>query len=99
MSSVEGTVKAQNIQNFSCITGALSHFSNGVANRAAKNVPGRKAIVMRAIVFMDELSRLDASAIVFWSFARPMLRSASSFAMRLNSLKLYLNPLFKVRGI
>ncbi len=31
--------------------------------RAAKKVAGRKAMAMMATVFMDELSRLDASAI------------------------------------
>jgi hypothetical protein len=64
-------VNAQYTQNLSCTTADWSHFRDGTANRAAKKVAGRNAIVMTAIVFMDELSRLLAVAMF-------MLASASS---------------------
>jgi hypothetical protein len=56
----------------------------GRAKSAAKKVAGRKAIVMNAIVFMDELSCFVARAIVRESFASSMLAFASSLAIRLN---------------
>jgi hypothetical protein len=41
------------------IVGA-DHCKDGTENNAAKNVPGRKIIVMTAIVFIAELSSLAA---------------------------------------
>ena len=77
-SAVNGTVKAQYTQNLSCTTTACSHFSDGTENRAAKKVAGRKAMVMIATVFMEELSCLVAVAIF-------MLASASSCVKRAKS--------------
>lgn len=57
--AVLGSVNAQYTQKRSWITTDSFHWSDGTANRAAKKVPGRKAIVMTAIVFIDELSSLD----------------------------------------
>lgn len=59
--------------------------SIGVANRAAKNVAGRKSMVMTAMVFIDELSFLAASAIVLESWASSILALTPCRAMRLKS--------------
>jgi hypothetical protein len=53
------------------MTVAWSHRSDGTANKAAKNVDGRNAMVIKAMVFMEELSRLAAAAM-------SILASASS---------------------
>lgn len=76
--AVEGSVNAQYTQKLSCITDAWSQRSDGTANKAAKKVAGRKAMVMTAMVFIAELSRLLAVATV-------MLASASSCVRRANS--------------
>lgn len=77
-SAVDGKVKAQCIQKSSFTTGKLSHCSIGMANSAAKKVAGRNAIVMTAIVFIDELSS-------FVAFARSMLACTSARVIRLKS--------------
>ena len=73
-SEVKGSAKAQYTQWFPLITSppsSLSQSSEGIAKTAARNVAGRNAMVMIAIVFMAELSRWAASAIL-------RLESASS---------------------
>lgn len=61
------------------------HSSMGVENRAAKNVEGRKSMVITAMVFIEELSFFAARALVLESFASSMLALTSCLATRLNS--------------
>lgn len=77
---VTGNVTAQKIQNRFCTIGEedASQLKTGMEKSAAKKVPGRNAIVMKAIVFMEEESRFVARA--SW-----ILALLSSFAIRLNS--------------
>lgn len=73
---MHGSVNAQYTQKVSCTTGLAFQFSDGSAKRAAKNVAGKKAMVMMATDFIDELSREVAlaslmlatalSRVIFW---------------------------------
>jgi hypothetical protein len=56
--------------------GACSRFKPGIAKTVEKKVAGKKNMVMKAIVFIEELSRLAASASL-------MLAAVSSLVMRL----------------
>lgn len=51
----------------------------------ATNVPGKKRVVRKAMIFMAELSCLLAAASSLESFERSMLILVSSWAMRLNN--------------
>lgn len=62
---VNGIVKAQYTQNLLVIICGPPQSSDGTAKSAAKKVPGRKTIVMIAMVFIEPLSRLAASACRF----------------------------------
>ncbi len=62
-STVQGIVNAQYTQKRGCTTVGPSHCRVGMAKRAAKNVAGRKTIVIIAMVFMAELSSLVDLAI------------------------------------
>lgn len=59
---VTGMEIAQKIQNDWETTGEASQFSSGRDSRVAIAVPGRKAIVMIAITFMEKPSALVARA-------------------------------------
>jgi len=83
--AVQGRVKAQYTQNRGWMIGVPCQSSIGVENRAAKNVAGRKSMVMTAMVFMDELSFFAARAMVRESLASSMLALTSCRAMRLKS--------------
>jgi hypothetical protein len=63
--TVDGIAKAQYTQKLPVITSGPLQSSDGTANTAARKVPGRKIIVMTAIVFMEPLSRRAASACRF----------------------------------
>lgn len=86
--AVAGRVNAQYTQKLSCITVAWSHFSDGTANRAAKKVAGRNAIVMTAIVFMEELSRYVASAMLMLASASLCVKRTKRTAESLSALSL-----------
>jgi hypothetical protein len=60
--AVAGSVIAQYTQNWLVMTPDSSQCSDGRAKRVAKNVPGRKTIVMTAMVFIEELSCFAACA-------------------------------------
>lgn len=62
---VDGIVNAQYTQKLLVTTFGPLQSSDGTAKSAAKKVPGRNTIVMTAIVFIEPLSRLDASACRF----------------------------------
>ena len=64
MRRVVGIVKAQYIQNLCVMTLDASHWRDGTAKRAEKKVPGRKSIVMTAIVFIAEESFFAAAAVM-----------------------------------
>jgi hypothetical protein len=76
--SVIGIVNAQYTQNLLVTTVSIVHCREGMANRAARNVPGRNTIVMTAIVFMAELSSLALAAMAIFVVA-------SFWLMRLKS--------------
>lgn len=81
----------QYIQNRSFRTKELSSASQlnkGIAKSEATNVPGRKATVTAAKVFIEDESRLLADASVLESLARAMLRLASLRAIKLKSYDL-----------
>lgn len=70
------------------MTESACQSSEGTENKAAKKVAGRNAIVMMATVFMLELSRFDASAILrlasassAWIAESSCVRSAKSFCV------------------
>jgi len=68
------------------MTGVEPHWSDGTANSAATKVPGRKAMVMTAMTFIELLSDLAA-------FAKAMFAKAS---FRVIKLKSYSVPLAAV---
>lgn len=63
--TVDGIVEAQYTQNLLVMIFGPPQSSDGTAKSAAKKVPGRKTMVMTAIIFIEPLSRLDASACRF----------------------------------
>ncbi|TGJ79625.1 hypothetical protein E0Z10_g9126 [Xylaria hypoxylon] len=76
--AVTSSVKTQYTQNRSVMTFIWSQRSDGIENSAAKKIPGRNAIVITAIVFIDAVSRFAAAAI-------SRLASAISRFMRASS--------------
>jgi hypothetical protein len=80
--SVVGTVKAQYIQNFLCVTFGASHFKEGTEKRAAKKAAERNAIVMTAMIFIADESRFDASSSFLLASARARFATASSCVKR-----------------
>jgi hypothetical protein len=81
-SAVQGKVRAQYTQKLSCITPGLSHLRDGIANSAAKKVPGKNTMVIMATVFMAELSSAVAFANAVLALANPMLVVESSCVIR-----------------
>lgn len=62
MARVLGTTKAQYTQKFLWMTFDWLQSREGIAKSAAKNVAGRKAMVMTAMIFMEVLSSKAAWA-------------------------------------
>jgi len=75
---VIGIVIAQYTQNLASIMSEPCPWNDGMEKRAARNVPGRNAMVIMATVFIDEPSRLLAAA-------RLTAARASSCVRRMNS--------------
>ncbi len=73
---------AQNIQKLGPMISALSHRSDGMANNAAMNVPGKSSMDMTARVFMAEASFLAASAVSMLASAIVIPVRASAWEMR-----------------
>lgn len=67
---VDGIVKIQYTQNLLVVTFGQSQLSEGTAKSAATKFPGRKTIVMTAMVFIESLSRPEASACRFEIIAK-----------------------------
>lgn len=56
IATVDGMVNAQYTQNLLVTMGSSFQSNDGIANSAAKKVPGRNVIVIIATILMDELS-------------------------------------------
>jgi hypothetical protein len=61
--TVDGKANAQYTQWLSWMTGLEPHWRDGTAKSAAKNVAGRKVMVMIAMAFIEVLSSFAARAI------------------------------------
>jgi hypothetical protein len=80
--AVKGTATAQNIQELGWTILSLSACMDGIANNVAKKVLGKNSIVITAIVFMEELSFLAASANLLLASEISLLVLASSCDIR-----------------
>lgn len=85
--SVNGIVKAQYTQRLFVLTFGPLQSSDGTAKSAARKVPGKKAIVMIAMVFIKPLSSLVASACRFAIRAKICWAQVKFVSLPFNSTK------------